>query len=161
MADRIVVMNHGVIEQVGTPEEIYRRPASRFVADFVGKMNFLPAVRTGADEARVGDVRWTVPHAQAADGGNGEPVTLGFRPEEICFRHVSEQQPNSHTVKVGDIEFLGATWRTALTCPALGDAALIADFSSDDARTLGLHTGQSLRVAVAPEHVHVFPGGVA
>jgi iron(III) transport system ATP-binding protein len=42
MADRIVVMNLGTIEQVGIPEEIYRRPASPFVADFVGAMNFLP-----------------------------------------------------------------------------------------------------------------------
>jgi iron(III) transport system ATP-binding protein len=41
MADRIVVMNHGAIEQIGTPEEIYRQPASAFVADFVGTMNFI------------------------------------------------------------------------------------------------------------------------
>jgi iron(III) transport system ATP-binding protein len=51
MADRIVVMNQGVIEQVGTPEEIYRHPASPFVADFVGTMNFLPG--TAADHGRV------------------------------------------------------------------------------------------------------------
>ncbi len=44
MADRIVVMNHGVIEQVGTPTEVYRKPASAFVADFVGTTNFLPGV---------------------------------------------------------------------------------------------------------------------
>ena len=44
MADRIVVMNHGVIEQVGTPAEIYRKPATAFVADFVGAMNSLDAV---------------------------------------------------------------------------------------------------------------------
>ncbi|RZL68126.1 MAG: ATP-binding cassette domain-containing protein, partial [Variovorax sp.] len=47
MADRIVVMNHGVIEQVGTPMEIYERPASPFVADFVGKVNILKAVALG------------------------------------------------------------------------------------------------------------------
>jgi len=43
VADRIVVMNHGVIEQIGTPMEIYREPASPFVADFVGKVNMVPA----------------------------------------------------------------------------------------------------------------------
>jgi len=50
MADRIVVMNHGVIEQVGTPEEVYSRPATPFVADFIGTMNFIEAEisRTGA-----------------------------------------------------------------------------------------------------------------
>ena len=44
MADRIVVMNQGVIEQIGTPTEVYRKPASAFVADFVGTTNFLPGV---------------------------------------------------------------------------------------------------------------------
>jgi iron(III) transport system ATP-binding protein len=43
MADRIVVMNHGVVEQVGTPAEVYRAPASPFVARFVGQMNFIAA----------------------------------------------------------------------------------------------------------------------
>ena len=50
MADRIVVMNHGVIEQVGAPAEIYREPASVFVADFIGTMNFL-AAEVGGDAA--------------------------------------------------------------------------------------------------------------
>src|SRR5437868_12336298 len=49
MADRIVVMNQGVIEQVGTPSDIYRKPASAFVADFVGTMTFLDAEVTGPD----------------------------------------------------------------------------------------------------------------
>src|SRR5215213_1069660 len=53
MADRIVVMNQGVIEQEGTPSEIYREPASPFVADFVGKVNMLPA-RVQAGELRFG-----------------------------------------------------------------------------------------------------------
>ena len=45
IADRVVVMNAGGIEQIGTPAEIYRRPASRFVAEFVGAANWLPARR--------------------------------------------------------------------------------------------------------------------
>ena len=54
MADRIVVMNHGVIEQVGTPAEIYRAPAIAFVADFVGTMSFLDAKVAGPERMRSG-----------------------------------------------------------------------------------------------------------
>jgi len=56
MADRIVVMNEGVIDQVGTPLEIYRRPASPFVADFIGAMNFLSAVAGGDGTVRIDGV---------------------------------------------------------------------------------------------------------
>src|SRR5262245_24466516 len=56
MADRIVVMNLGVIEQVGAPVEIYRRPLSAFVADFVGTMNFLPARAVAADRVKLGTI---------------------------------------------------------------------------------------------------------
>ena len=63
MADRIVVMNHGVIEQVGAPAEIYREPASVFVADFIGTMNFLAAEVTGSAAAgeRRDQGRWACP----------------------------------------------------------------------------------------------------
>src|SRR3954464_3867989 len=57
VADRIVVMNHGVIEQVGTPVDIYREPASPFVADFVGKVNRLTAVAEGDHWFRCGEKR--------------------------------------------------------------------------------------------------------
>src|SRR6185436_15587340 len=56
MADRIVVMNQGVIEQVGTPSEIYRNPATAFVADFVGTMTFLDAQVTGPERLRFGTI---------------------------------------------------------------------------------------------------------
>ena len=61
MADRIVVMNHGVIEQVGTPEEIYATPASAFVADFIGTMNFLPAELVSDKRVRLGTVDLSAP----------------------------------------------------------------------------------------------------
>src|SRR6266404_6655385 len=56
MADTVVVMNHGRIEQVGTPQQIYRDPASAFVADFVGKVNVISAVAGGAGRFRVGSL---------------------------------------------------------------------------------------------------------
>lgn len=64
LSDRVVVMNKGVIEQVGPPTEIYHRPCSRYVADFIGEMNFLTL-----DEGRVLAVRPEHVQVQAGQGG--------------------------------------------------------------------------------------------
>ena len=69
MADRIVVMNHGVIEQVGTPLQVYREPQTAFVADFVGSMNFLPGCLTAPGRVRVQPALELVPR----DGIAPEP----------------------------------------------------------------------------------------
>jgi len=82
MADRIVVMNHGVVEQVGAPVEVYMRPRSPFVARFVGQMNFLEATageRTGW--ARLGSVEMR--HRATEPIAAGTRLTLAIRPEEI------------------------------------------------------------------------------
>ena len=158
MADRIVVMNHGVIEQIGTPEDIYHRPASRFVADFVGKMNFLPASLMTGGIVVVDETLLRVAGIQPvlAPGMN---VTIGFRPEEVCFRNVAAGSMNSFAATIGEIEFLGANLRAKLHCPALGSQPILADFSSDDARQTMLESGRSLQIMLRPEHIHVFPGG--
>ncbi len=71
IADRIVVMNKGLIEDEGAPERVYRRPKSRFAAAFLGEMNFVPAeVRAGRLATALGDLG-----ATEASG----PVTLGIR----------------------------------------------------------------------------------
>src|SRR5438477_4460688 len=63
MADRIVVMNQGIIEQIGTPEDIYREPASAFVADFVGTMTFLDAEVASPTALRIGTLQFHCPEA--------------------------------------------------------------------------------------------------
>ena len=65
MADRIVVMNHGVIEQIGTPLEIYRQPASPFVADFIGRVNTIPAEVAQDGTLRAGAVGLDCRHGTA------------------------------------------------------------------------------------------------
>lgn len=79
MADRIFVLNAGRIEQIGTPSEIYRKPASTFVASFMGAppMNLLPAQMDG-DHVVVGDARFPSPVS-----GHTGSVQLGIRPEEV------------------------------------------------------------------------------
>jgi spermidine/putrescine transport system ATP-binding protein len=76
IADRIVVMNKGLIEDEGPPERVYRRPKTRFAAAFLGEMNFVPAeVRNGRLTSPLGDLG---PAGQAAG-----PVTLGIRPAHV------------------------------------------------------------------------------
>ena len=80
MADRIVVMNHGIIEQVGTPLEIYREPATAFVADFIGTLNFVGGTMAEPGRVRLGQAEL------ACDTGTfpaGTEVTIALRPEDI------------------------------------------------------------------------------
>jgi multiple sugar transport system ATP-binding protein len=91
MADTIAVMNHGVIEQLGTPQEIYDRPASMFVADFIGSppMNFLTfhqALRRGDTATRLDGISVAVPEVH--EDLSERDLTLGVRPEAV--RIVSE-----------------------------------------------------------------------
>ena len=83
MSDRIVVMNEGVIEQLGSAEAIYQRPASRFVADFVGQINLLPGTVVGEEgEWVVIDAGGARIRAAKHDGVQGEAeVSIGIRPE--------------------------------------------------------------------------------
>ena len=82
MSDRIVVMNEGRVEQIGSPEEIYRRPATRFTAEFVGRINFLPAVGAGAGALQVAGMP-VVPPPLAGRIATGAKCTLAVRPEQL------------------------------------------------------------------------------
>jgi iron(III) transport system ATP-binding protein len=157
MADRIVVMNHGVIEQVGTPEEIYRLPATAFVADFVGEMSFLDAevaapkkLRAGALDLACLDDRGFAP---------GTAVKLGLRPEEIRVRGVQAGDPNAVSVEVKSLEFLGPFCRARLGPEVETPGALVADFSANLMRDLGVAEGQRLLIALPPEALRVFATG--
>ncbi|WP_374382299.1 ABC transporter ATP-binding protein [Dongia sp.] len=107
MADKIAVMNGGLIEQFGTPQEIYQRPVSMFVADFIGSppMNFLQfeaGLARGTGEARLGDALVSMPsvHEDVAPG----PLVLGVRPEHIRFDDSSPLRGS-----VYGAEYLGTT----------------------------------------------------
>jgi multiple sugar transport system ATP-binding protein len=94
LADRVVVMNHGVIEQVGPPQELYHRPATRFVAGFIGSpaMNFIPARLEAASGALnlhlPGGIVLPVPEERTAryEAAKGREVLFGIRPEHLTER---------------------------------------------------------------------------
>jgi len=80
LSDRIAVMRAGRLEQLGTPHEIYEHPQTPFVADFVGRINRLDAVRTGGDSVMAGNLA-----LRAGTGGPAGPVMLMVRPHRIEF----------------------------------------------------------------------------
>ncbi|MGI9488635.1 MAG: putative 2-aminoethylphosphonate ABC transporter ATP-binding protein [Geminicoccaceae bacterium] len=154
MADRIVVMNHGVIEQIGTPEEIYGQPASAFVADFIGAMNFLDGRLTDGGRALVGSVDL------ACDGNCPEgctAVTLAIRPEDILVRDVQGHEENAINVEVRDLEFLGSFVRARLGAEVLGGKILEADLSINLVRSRTLSIGQTLPITLPRDHLLVYP----
>jgi iron(III) transport system ATP-binding protein len=81
ISDEVVIMNAGVVEQRGTPDDAYARPASRFVADFIGKANFVPARVVGPEQIEISGLRVEVP--AMADSHAGTDVTAVIRPEAI------------------------------------------------------------------------------
>ena len=101
MSDRIVVMNQGRVEQTGSAEDIYFRPASRFVAQFVGRINFLPVsvVHSGTGQAiALAGVPVTAPDNAPAHS-HGHPMTLAVRPEHLRVVRAGESPPGENVVR--------------------------------------------------------------
>ncbi|MBP2315936.1 sn-glycerol-3-phosphate import ATP-binding protein UgpC [Azospirillum soli] len=149
LADRILVMNHGVAEQVGTPLEVYQRPASLFVAGFIGSppMNVLDAhvEADGRTLALPCGAALPLPHPQPAL--NGREVKLGIRPE-----HVAVSADGALSVTVDLVEALGADTVVYGRLPN-GEALLV--------RMAGLpvcREGETLRLDAPPPALHLFDG---
>ena len=154
MADRIVVMNQGVIEQVGSPVEVYREPVTSFVADFIGTMNFVPGKMVADNRALLGDVQI----ACDADGIEaGTDVTVAIRPEDVILRD-SEGDENTWRAHVAAVEFLGSFVRADLVSDATGDEPLLADVSINFVRSHDLKEGDDVTVKVPRERIRVYPG---
>ena len=164
MADRIVVMNHGVIEQVGSPTDIYREPASVFVADFIGTMNFLAAEIAGDAGATDGGIR-AGGLALACDTSgysDGQRVTAAVRPEDIVLLDSGSAEAAGHASRdagfdatVQYVEFLGSFARVELDCAG---ERLLMDLSLARAQHLGVTEGGTVRAAVPREAVRIYAG---
>jgi iron(III) transport system ATP-binding protein len=154
MADRIVVMKDGEIEQIGTPSDVYLKPATPFVADFVGKTNLLPATATGERSIRVGEQGFECELDEACRNG-GRGLRLFFRPEDVMVRGVDTSTANSAAATVEKIEFLGAFSRVTFRLTGI-EQPLFADLSGNDMAEFQPKPGDTIRVAVPPERLRVF-----
>ena len=153
MADKIVVLNAGRIEQVGSPLELYHHPANLFVAGFIGspRMNLLPVRATGPDPAGVrvalpggGEVVVPVDGARAAPGA---AVTLGIRPEAL--------KPGTDGALAGEVthvERLGGLTLAHVT--VAGGATVVAQIEG----SAPVRTGETIRLTIDPGATHLFDG---
>ena len=163
MADRIVVMNQGVIEQIGTPIEIYREPSTLFVADFVGAMNQIEGKASSNNSVQVGDATFT---SREHNLQTDSPVIVAIRPEDIVphGEGTSSQgvfetgdTENIFDAAVEDMEFLGSFWRVSLNNSDFGDAVLVADMSINAVRHMAVEIGKTISVEFQSDQLRVFP----
>ncbi|MDR2452844.1 MAG: putative 2-aminoethylphosphonate ABC transporter ATP-binding protein [Candidatus Accumulibacter sp.] len=152
MADRIAVMNEGRIEQFDTPENIYHRPATPFVADFIGHANWLPCRGIRAGRAALANASLAV----EAPGDFGQ-CTLFCRPEDVVLFHA----PREDTLpgRIVERTFLGSKYRLALSLDALEEAddrcRVLADVSGaacvEPGDPVWIHVpGAALRIFASP-----------
>lgn len=106
LSDMIAVMQSGRLQQYGSPYDVYRKPASKAVADFMGLINVLQAVTSGSDEVVI-DGKFRVAATLPAGCKPDEIVDLTVRPESVRLTSVSEAAPGSLTATVTDHTFLG------------------------------------------------------
>jgi ABC-type sugar transport system ATPase subunit len=146
LADRMIVINAGAVEQVGAPIEVYDDPATQFVAGFIGSpsMNFLPGKRVANEVDVGGGVRVPLPaNLQAVVG---ESLTVGIRPEHFAL---GKQGAATFALKVETIEALGAD---SLVHTLFGDTALVARIDGHVTPA----AGEVLSFGVQPKQLYFF-----
>ena len=150
LADRIVVINGGAIEQVGAPDELYERPDTIFVAGFIGSptMNLVPATYAGPGAkgalVRLGGGQVIETAIEAQSLAMGSPVTLGVRPEHLNRDGIANRLSGSVLM----VESLGAAHHVHLAIAGLAEP-LVASLPTRPA-------DETMGVALAPEMLHLF-----
>ncbi|WP_198666583.1 putative 2-aminoethylphosphonate ABC transporter ATP-binding protein [Marinomonas shanghaiensis] len=158
MADQIVVMNQGVIEQIGSPQTIYAHPHSPFVAEFVGEMNFLNAEVTGTGQMQSGQL--TLHCAPSNTLMLGDHAQLAIRPEDVRFSANQDNlldHNNTLRAEVIHLEFLGSRVRSLLKLDN-HKRPILADISMNEMAHLQLKQGQMVHCQLPQDRLHVFGG---
>jgi multiple sugar transport system ATP-binding protein len=153
MGDRIAVMRDGILQQVGTPQELYDHPDNIFVAGFIGSpaMNFATATSEGKDLV-LGGVKLELSgqQAKAADSrADGANVLIGFRPEHIELANGQESDAVRFPARVDVVEYLGN--EELIHAQAEGNE-IVALLPSDKKVT----AGENVNFAVPMEKLHIF-----
>jgi spermidine/putrescine transport system ATP-binding protein len=164
MSDRLVVMNAGRIEQLGSPRELYEHPATRFVANFIGTSNILTGrlERRGDTWALSGlgpDERVLV--AEAGDAQSGQEVELAVRPEKMVLRSEQDPPPSGQCAlraRVTEVVYLGTSTQYRTVTDA-GQAVAVYRQNTSVTPGADVLTGQVGWLEWPPEHTYVLGGG--
>jgi len=157
MADRIVVMNQGVIDQIGTPTEIYREPKTLFVADFIGTMNHVNGRVVTPESVKLGSLALACRKHGLAPG---KRAVISIRPEDIVpgdeIVATVTQTGNIFNVAVKNMEFLGSFWRIHLGDEQLGNSQLIIDLSVNAVIRMNTSVGKKMSIELPSDRLMVF-----
>ncbi|PWE30576.1 ABC transporter ATP-binding protein [Maritimibacter sp. 55A14] len=160
MADRVVIMSRGKIEQIGTPEEIYHEPYNRFVAEFLGSANIfdgkiLGPADTGGWQIAYDGGETVLPQNELPDAHPGQTVTFIVSAENMRLSLPGSDQSGIEASVVGE-EFIGGTAMVFLETTT--GQELKVQKSHDELSLLNLHAGSRVVVHWAPESCHVLIG---
>ncbi len=159
MSDRIAVMSQGRVEQIGTPEQIYSKPASVFVAGFIGSANLLPGTldAAGAPGAVRLDSGQVLAVPNTGDVKPGDPVTVMLRPERL-IPTVNQPDGDALAGAVGQLIYQGATARLIMDMP--GETEIISTVEEDD-HLPPVTPGQPMWMTWSPDVPYLLRGRAA
>ena len=159
MASRVVIMDAGLIQQIGAPREVYRAPANRFVAEFVGTNNIIEGRVRSADGGRIGvetahgGVEAAVPPARAP--ALGESLNLVVSADRVALNAETETHNNAVTGTVISEEFIGSV--VTLHLDIGGGAVFRVQKQAHELDTVDITPGQTFRASWRAEDTYVLP----
>jgi iron(III) transport system ATP-binding protein len=156
VADRIIVMNHGRVVQIGTPQQVFETPADLFVARFMGEMNAF--VVSSVDDGWIWAGPFGLPRTQCA-AAEPDHLHLCIRPSAVLVGADALASGHSMAASVRDVLYLGDTVR--LTVAVMGYADILVDAELPSARLSTLPgRGDEIAIALPPEHIHLLADGI-
>ena len=151
IADRIFVMDGGEIMQVGSPEDIYRHPASAFVANFIGMTNFLSGTVVDSKNIKLGTQQFQI---KTDSFSRGDKVKVAARPEAVKILRTKSNQ--SFEGKIVELEFLGSFVRLHISTGLLTGGNLLADLAIFEKPPSNISIGGTVNFTFSPDLLSLF-----
>jgi iron(III) transport system ATP-binding protein len=160
MADRILVISEGELVQNGTPTDIYDRPATPFVASFIGSMNFISeAVKVGDGCYQIGEKKLMISGENGSQSlPAGHAVTLAIRPEDIMVHADGENESNRFQARVKEMEYRGPLFRISLGLPLQDNllTTIDADVTAEKVRRFKIQANTFVPIHLPQDRLRVY-----